>query len=135
MRHEWNIGVITYSDDYPAAQLLIDEAKEKWIGNIGTLNPSDYFYASLNEYCIRNTVHNYFCKPGNWLFGEGNVWMMNRTANSKTAVSIINGNGEFSASSNVDVRTVRPVVYLKSDIQLTGLGTLENPYEIITEEL
>ena len=57
MRHEWNIGVITYSDDYPAAQLLIDEAKEKWIGNIGTLNPSDYFYASNTIATLYNKAY------------------------------------------------------------------------------
>jgi len=44
---------------------------------------------------------------------------------------IVNGNGSISISgANSGVEVLRPVINLRSDVKLTGKGTISNPYVV-----
>ncbi len=101
---------------------------------IGLMYPSDYGYAA-GESCLSTTL-NYFpnsCKNSDYLFIGRNEWtQMPDTMYSNSAVYISTTGQLLSANSSVgSTYSVRPTLYLSSDVQITGgAGTESNPYTL-----
>ena len=75
-----------------------------------------------------------FNKYGAYLNKGISYWLMTATLDSVDTryVIIANSLGTTANSSyNVASNNIIPVVYLRSDILLTGLGTVDSPYEIM----
>ena len=113
-----------------------------WIGKVALMTASDYGYATKN--CEDKLLYNsdttkgiIGCNSTNWLYNiKANEWLLNQYANSSTAntsVYYILNNGQIHgiASSINNSFSTRPVLYLKSEVQITeGDGTSSNPYKL-----
>ena len=106
--------------------------------------PSDYGYAtsggtSMNRTsCLAKELYNWDgasdCYNNDWLLDSSNTqWTISPRAHSVTAISVFNVNsgGTINNSHAKFAQSVRPSVYLKSNVSiLSGEGTPENPYTI-----
>ena len=65
----------------------------------------------------------------NWLFSNGYEWTMSAYSSSNPLFASSNGNLGFNSASNG--YSIRPVLYLKSNVYVTGgTGTKVDPYRI-----
>ena len=153
--HAFNIGSVQWLDESgndSIAKNIAGEKMYKWTGNVGLINVSDVLKASTNTACKSATdQHNKLMQDtpeitcdSNYLLdtlpdGAG-YWTINAfSAESDNYSDIVwfaafyQGIGEVGDS---DARLdnylgARPVLYLKSTIQITGgNGTKSNPYVI-----
>lgn len=105
-----------------------------WIGKIALMYPSDYVYATDLSICT-NDGYSYSddinCTDNDWLLHE----LVQRTITP----SSLNGFGSYNIYSSGAVTysyvyytaTIRPVVYLKSSVNITGgSGTSSDPYTL-----
>ena len=107
-----------------------------WIGKIALMYVSDYGYATSDE-CTKslNEYNNITCKTNNWLFNSVNQWLLSHNTSNFGTVFIFGSDG--NVYNNNGSRTffnslaVRPVLYLKSSVKITGgSGTSTNPYTL-----
>ena len=101
-----------------------------WVGNVGIMYPSDYMYATDLSLCIQ-TGSNYSvsdCEVNDWLFIDEPQWTISSTIRYPHLGFNIYYN--FITDGRVYyTMSVRPVVYLKSNIVITdGFGTSSDPY-------
>lgn len=94
---------------------------------IGLMYASDYGYAisgfnkDLNYGDSREKMAN------NWLFGQSHEWMM--TAYNSSVIFYLDWDATFSTKAASTGYTVRPVLYLQSNVnKLSGDGTIASPY-------
>jgi len=106
-----------------------------WDGKIALMYPSDYGYASTNIACRNqmnsSTNNEYNCKYDNWLFTG--LWertfspYYNNTTNTRSIYS----DGRVYVSLARNGYAVRPALFLKSDVVITGgTGDEKDPYTI-----
>ncbi len=157
--HTFNIGSVQWLDESGNDSIeknIAGEKMYKWTGNVGLINVSDLLKASTNAACtsatdelnaIRQDVPEETC--GSYLtyfdtineeIGATLYWTINafsaESVDGSDAVwvtTFAQGIGAFSGgSASVDSNIgARPVLYLKSTIQITGgNGTKGNPYVI-----
>ena len=148
--HSFNIGAVENLDESGAENDSIEKniAGEKmyqWTGNVGLANVSDILRASTNPLCTSATTSfngTNECNS-NYLLDKGSAsslyyWTINASSGESGGFSSYAWYGRVS-SSIAYVRYItahysgyapRPVVFLKSDTTLTGLGTKESPFTI-----
>ena len=101
-----------------------------WVGKLGLMYASDYGYAVSDE-CTSNLYdyNNTTCKTNNWLF-KINEWLLPQYATfSSYALYVYSGGNVYNYVVNRSQNGARPVLYLKSNIKITGGdGTSSNPY-------
>lgn len=117
-------GIVTY-DNNPAT----------WTGYIGLIYLSDYGYATDLSICketMDNYANNSDCINNNWLFdSNNNQWTITPTSFENNTVIGINSVGNFSIIDINNSSSIRPTLYLNSNIIITGGdGTKENPYTL-----
>lgn len=108
--------------------------KTSYVQNrLGLINISDYAIASLNKNCYLN-VNSVNCNNQNYLynlFKTSSLWTMN---NSETGKIITLENGiitDHTLNSSIDSSyRIYPIVILKKNITVTGVGTSSSPYII-----
>ncbi len=140
--HIFNVGVV-YPDD--AGQILatdvLQEQAYKWKGKVGLMNVSDYVKTSKNSACI--SVYSYWhtssCYDNvaiyNWMYagpaGKTYSWTIAPYSTSDAGgVFFVYEDGDLNYYDAYSSRGVAPVLYLSSDITLTGEGTDGSPYVI-----
>ena len=157
--HAFNIGSVQYLDESGNDSIEKNIAGEKmyqWTGNVGLVNVSDLLRASTNIACTsatdefnavdqdvpQETCGSYLTtmSPINEGLGGIGYWTMNAfSAESDDypgfawRAAFSQGVGQFGRyfASNDYNHGARPVLYLKSDIELTsGTGTKGNPFVI-----
>jgi len=135
--HLWNVGPLAKIIGQTLETDVSQEKAYKWRGKIGLINPTDYVKASLTASCTSIiSVDGINCRHYNYLYTGSNVWTMSPFSGTSRDVWVIQSTGtvsQVSASgssySDVSIYTY-PVVFLKSDIQLSGTGTKTDPYVI-----
>ena len=157
--HTFNIGSVQFLDVSGNDSIQKNIAGEKmyqWTGNVGLVNVSDLLRASTNIACtsatdemnavmqevLKETCGSYLTtmSPINEELGGIGYWTMNAFSAESAVYShrvwiaaFLQGVGEFG-SGNADIDNTlgaRPVLYLKSDIEITGGdGTKGNPFVI-----
>ena len=153
--HDFNTGGIaspTSTNTLPISEVIENEKKYIWHGNIALLSVSDYLNASLEEECnslysARNDGENK-CRNKNYLTfnildWHNRIWLLNPWKNTLADIWIISaqsgthslgGAGIDSTNSQLQYAStylnVHPALFLKSNITLTGNGTLNNPYQV-----
>ena len=149
--HSFNIGAVERLDQSGAEADSIEKniAGEKmyqWTGNVGLANVSDILRASTNPLCTSATTSydgTNECNS-NYLLNRGTAselyyWTINASScesggNSSDAWIGYAGGSRARLGRGVAYSSYfapRPVVFLKSDIALSGIGTKESPFEII----
>ena len=140
--HNFNKGPVTWGAN--VSNGITQEAKDSWSGNVALLGIADWYKASSDTGCISTTndwystgkgdIHsNYKCSLNNYLYEPDNWWWLMSPASGDTrGVIVVDALGYLGAASaiNASGSLVRPVMYLKANIQLTGSGTSSDPYKI-----
>ncbi len=104
-------------------------------GYIGLMYTSDYGYSVLSSSCARTTNLNSYntsaCGGSSWLKKETYEWIVTHksdSSNHSLYLSLTADLGNFYANYGY---TTRPVLYLKSNVQVyAGDGSISKPYQI-----
>ena len=156
--HIFNVGGQTYWQNYQGGAKSLkkekyEESLSKWRGNIGLMTITEYVEASLNSECYnvysnfiyntkywyaddgsdQKTQHNqtWVCGIDNWLANqEGTIWTMTPFVLTNYGVYLILKNNSIFATGASDTGRSYPVFYLKSNVDITGDGTINSPYVI-----
>ena len=109
---------------------------------IGLIYPSDYGYASTDASCRQNlrsgltyTNNTYggtpTCKNNNWLFKGVWYWTISPYSSSANFVFYVHSDGSLNHNIALYRESVRPSVYLKSDIKIvSGSGTKDDSFKL-----
>ena len=130
--HSWNIGPVASFNNNLVGQIELEQS-EKWNGNVGGLAVSEYIRANTNKeecgtlYLINNNAS--ICNNTNWLIGK-TYWFISYIAVDHF-VWFLDGGSHSGIAGASSTYPFRPVVFLKTDITLSGKGTEQNPYVII----
>ncbi len=112
---------------------------------VGLMYPSDYGYAvggEVRNNCLTKNLDNYNddnCSINNWLFKNTNQWLLSPYYGYPFLVNSVYSDGHvainYGSRSVVSIVNASPVVYLKSNVQITGgTGELNSPF-IVTLSL
>ena len=115
-----------------------------WIGQVGLMYPSDYGYATSGgsttnrQACLNIELYNWDivsdCYQNDWLYNSStHQWTLTSVPLSSYSnlVFYVNSSGRVHNSSANNSYGVRPVVYLKSSVKITGgEGTSTSPYQL-----
>ena len=117
----------------------------EWNGKIGLMYPSDYGYATgggetLDRTTCLNTnlsdwgaSSNSDCKNNNWLKTGSYQWtLMPSSSSLMPFVFYVFDKGNLTTSSPIVALGVRPSIYLKSSVTISGgTGSISNPYTLL----
>ncbi len=109
-----------------------------WDGYIGLMYPSDYGYAvggSVRTECLAKKMYNWNnCSGYDWLIDNVSYqWTMTPVPTSSDAYQVfyIGTSGNVSDHYASDGRAIRPVAYLRSDVEIVvDEGTIDNPHTL-----
>ena len=140
---KWNLGGI--ESNYSSAKTFYSHERgmnninistdeiartNTWNGKIALIYPSDYGYASMDVMC-RNGLNSSNCKNDNWLYYNGYIRTLSSLSTRSNYVFCQLAAGYISfyyASVSV---SIRPALFLKSDVHITGgTGTSTDPFVI-----
>ena len=136
---KWNVGHAgLYNDTKRVSELENMEKVYTWNGDVALATKSEYIRAHGNDDCsnakyLYDNYQNDTCKTTNYLYKSYWYWLLSPDS--------IHAAGEFAANSGYvsspyainQYGSVRPVLYLKSNITLAGNGTNdENIYRIVS---
>ena len=134
-------GKICSSDNYCNDTV---ERTTTWTGKVGLMYPSDYGYATSGgsttdrATCLNTVLYKWDgssvsdCKNNDWLFFSSTQWTISPYSSMAHRAFNVYSGGSVSYDSSVFIsRRVRPVVYLSSDVKISGgEGTSELPYTL-----
>ena len=139
--HTWGIGEVESNNDDLSAQ-IVSEQGTTWSGNIGLISHSDYLRANsdmANCGTDKTNFENYeTCRNTDWMYISGSYWWTISPGADysydvwSVYVNVFVGGDLSTRSANISGNAPRPAAYLKSDITLSGSGTLEDPYKIVS---
>ena len=129
---QWNIGGTSVNNNMEKEN--ISESQFKWNGEIGLIAISDYLKASTEQNCdsITKVNKDYAkCSNKNWLYMSNINWWTITPYNDTTIMLWYIGEAGFiDNNSTINSYGVRPVIYLSSDIKLSGNGTKQQPFTL-----
>ena len=128
-----------------------------WTGKVGLIYPSDYAYATSGgnttdrATCLSkqvgnvdaNTTPNWYntytdCKDNNWLLNASHwSWLLSPNAHSLYSPRVfrMTASGYITYYNSLDAGSVRPTVYLKSGVKMTGgTGSNADPFVLSYDE-
>jgi hypothetical protein len=96
--------------------------------NVGLMTLSDYSFASgINDTTLISGISS--LNASNWLYKGLDEWLINK--DSSGAVYYIASDGSISTGTVTSEYLIRPVVYLASNIKITGgNGSSASPYQL-----
>ena len=117
-----------------------------WTGKVGLMYPSDYGYATAGgattnrAACLAKELYNWVgsvvsdCENNDYLYKSSYYqWTLAPTSSRADCVFHVGRTGYVGYNdARVDSTSVRPAVFLKSNISITdvGLGTAESPFQL-----
>ena len=105
-------------------------------GKVGLMYPSDYGYSVTNANCSHtsNNLGSYSsssCGGKAWLLKYSLEWTNSPPSGNSNRVFYVGTNAYLDYSYANNGRGVRPVLYLKSNVYVTGGdGSINNPYQL-----
>lgn len=145
----WYIGGIKFFEGRSLSSDIKDERTSEldevttYNGIVGLINVSDYLKAN-DKPCMNGAYGDKGqCGEDNYLNNDVNFWTINKTYNDakrvwgveKSLIEIDNTVVEKTLLQSKYVNNNKfnayPVVYLKANLVLKGLGTAQNPYYIV----
>ncbi len=140
--HMFNVGVVKKTSGQTLATDISQEQAYKWKGKVGLMNVTDYVKANSNTslcgtvYANSYSAGNYStCKTTNWIWSgpaaSSYSWTIapSSRTNANYVFLVISGN-ILDANAYYHGYGAAPVLYLSSNIQLSGKGTSGEPYII-----
>ena len=104
--------------------LINSERTSTYESYVGLLNSSDFIFASSSSNCSITQTSTQNCNQNNYLTQQNNIWSINTSSDKITSIN----NGVITSTSSNSALIVRPVLFLKDNIRLTGKGTVDSPY-------
>ena len=142
--HTWSIGGVTHGNRDLADQINDENGIQSQNVSVGMITASEYLRANTNtEQCGNlsiNNTNNTTCKTTNWMYSivpsNGYLWTISPLDSASNTLFYVYGFTGFAGGlgSNIASRShgVSPVLYLSSDISLSGSGTSGDPYTIVS---
>ena len=140
--HTWSIGGVTYGNSDLADQINDENGTQSQSVSVGMITASEYLRANNNvEQCGNMSINNSndtTCKTTNWMYNivpSGDyLWTISPSGSNSYSVFFVDGNASDAGRLSIHGASyslgVSPVLYLSSDITLTGDGSSSNPYVI-----
>ena len=147
----WNLGGVS-SPSSPVSTFYTGERgttvysgrPTTWTGKIGLMYPSDYGYATSGgttkdrAACLAKELYNWDssdfsdCKGNDYLFDANNgQWTLAPSSATANGVFVVDGDGHVGNYYAYSTIAARPVLYLKSNIQVDkGTGAKSDPYQL-----
>ena len=133
----WNVGhASSHNDRNNVKELQNMEKNFTWVGDIALPTKSEYIRAHGNLNCsnakyLSDNYQNDTCKSTNYLFKSDSIYYWLLSPASSTHLVLQQVYGSFTSKMSNRYSYVRPALYLKSNITLTGDGTNDgNIYRI-----
>lgn len=101
-----------------------------WTGKIGLMYFSDYYYAN-NIYYNNPSSSNDSC-ANNWMCIGSTEWSLSAISANSYFVRYTMSSGDYASDYASDEHGVRPTLYLKPGITVTGEGTTDSKYQIVS---
>ncbi len=139
VEHDFGIGPVSVSDSNMIKHLE-SENSIKWNGHIGLMSASEIIMANSNIEQCGNFKINYdnreVCKITNYMIPKsGLFWTITLNNDSSFPVlGITNAGYPSGVGTTTATFNILPVIYINSDITLSGEGTEINPYKILTNK-
>ena len=131
----WSIGKVTYGNNDLARQIAGENGTQSQEASVGLITASEYLRANPNtEECGSNMLNDDnrdICKTTNWLFKETTYWTLSSDSKNTTNVFLAHNTGSLVSGNAYSNLGVLPAITLSSDINLSGSGTVEEPYTIM----
>ena len=139
--HTWSIGTVTPNNNDLAEQVAEENETQSQSASVGLITVSEYLRANTNaeqcgNYSLNNTNRT-ICLTTNWIKSiiptNYALWTISPNYNDKNLVFAVSDYNQISdpfAIYGSDVADIFPVLYLSSDITLTGDGSSSNPFII-----
>ncbi|NLL44539.1 MAG: hypothetical protein GX247_02595 [Mollicutes bacterium] len=133
----WYIGGVRFINQSLSADILqertnnLENSSELPVyqGKLGLITVSDYLKVSCEKGSYASTPD---CKNNNFLVRDYPYWTMTATDSGKQTAWALKDDGSLAAVNTAENGyTIYPVVYLRSDIKITGTGSIDNPYIVI----
>ena len=141
--HTWSIGGVTSNNSDLAGQIAGENGTQSQSVSVGMITVSEYLRANTNiEECGNLSINNEngtTCLTTNWMYNivssGGYLWTISPLATYSNYVFYVTSvawgpGGVVVDFANYSNHSVSPVLYLNSDITLTGDGSQGNPYVI-----
>ena len=130
----FNAGEIKYNNDDLAAQ-IDDENSIKWTGKIALPTSSEYIRSNSDKSKCGtfNKISNNYnsCKNTSWMYNLNGSWLLLSSDKDDGSIFNVYDTGDWSYQNpNRDYFGVRPVLYLSSNLTVSGIGTKEDPYTL-----
>ena len=125
----WYVGEAAY--DATASQAETSARATTWSGKVGLMASYEYLYAAESS-CWTTAGDSYSssCAAKDWLKLGSNEWTLSPRYGSSTAL-LVDSTGNVNYYEVTNIFGVRPAVYLKSNVTITGgNGTTSNPYTL-----
>ena len=130
----WSIGSVTWDNNDLAGQIADENGTQSQTASVGLITASEYLRANTNkELCGSNMLNNdnySTCKTTNWLFKGTMYWTISPFADYWFSVFCVSSGGNLCNGIANDTIAVLPAITLSSDINLSGSGTLGDPYRL-----
>ena len=140
--HNFSIGAVISGNNDLAAQIA-SENGTTWNGKVGLITVSEYLRANTNtEQCGNlsiNDTNRTTCLTTDWMYSavpsEGYMWTISPDASNSYGVFHVYGSSSNAGNVGINyadnsIDGVVPVLYLSSDITLSGTGKSGDPYVI-----
>ena len=157
----FSVGGLYYYSTYTGGDKGLEKELEeinsyKWQGKVGLMYITDMVETSLSNSCDsvydnfyynpnyyykdtgsetasqHITNGNWPCTKDNWLFKGITEWSLSANSYYRNGVWSVSGTGYFDYNRPYNALGARPAFYLKSSIQLSGSGTISDPYRVVT---
>jgi len=139
-------GLASHFYGYERGTTVYSGHATNWTGKIGLMYPSDYGYATSGgsttdrATCLAKEMYNWDgsdvsdCKTNDYLYKSSYYqWTLAPTSSYASNVFYVDSTGYvYSSSAYGGHNSVRPAVFLKSNISITdvGIGTAESPFQL-----
>ena len=139
----WNLGGYDGSSVTTANMYTYERGATVYSGNsvvttgkVGLMYPSDYGYSVTNANCSHTSRNlgsydSSSCGGKAWLLKYGYEWTNSPNSGSSSHVFYVGSNAYLNHTNANYGHGVRPVLYLKSNVYVTGGdGSINNPYQL-----
>ena len=145
----WNLGGSSTYNDVTTSMFyerergteVYSERPTEWTGQIGLMYPSDYGYATSGgstgrDTCLATELYNWDsvsdCFNNNWLYYSLSYqWALTPNSSYSGPVFGVDNYGIVGSRNASDTYVVFPVLYLSSNVKITGGdGSYDNPFTL-----
>ena len=139
-------GLASHFYGYERGTTVYSGHATNWTGKIGLMYPSDYGYATSGgsttdrATCLAKEMYNWDgsdvsdCKTNDYLYKSSYYqWTLAPRSSVASDVFYVSGTGYvYDNDARYGGNSVRPAVFLKSNISITdvGIGTAESPFQL-----